>query len=117
MNWVEFKGADGNIKAVLPEHIYGLGTRSDGNTTVLVDTGSSTRQFVTSEPYRQVKNKIEQAMRFDFGDVVVERFTDEEYATLYDLVVEEIEHGLGKTYLSKLEAIKDKLKEILKEEA
>lgn len=120
-DWIEFKMKAGRKVSLRPKYIVSV-FEKEGNVWLSYDENpfvDGDQKLVSfhqvAEPYEQVKQKIMDAEKVDLSDAVVEHFTREEYNTLYDLVVEESEHGIGETYLAKLTPIKNKLNEILKE--
>lgn len=118
-DWIEFKMKGDRLLALRPEYItkYSMSQEEGSDfTIVMYEEGDFVKDYYVNEPYEQVKQKIMDAEKVDLSDAVVEHFTREEYNILYDLVVEESEHGIGETYLAKLTHIKNKLNELKEEE-
>lgn len=117
-DWIEFKGkllSDGQYNFSLrPEYIVAIdGKEGKAMTEIQYDTGSDQLTYYATEPYRQVKQKIMDAEKYDLNDVVVEHFTDDEYVTLFVMVLA----ALGKSDESNndegLISIKNKLSKII----
>lgn len=119
-DWIEFKKNETDNLSLRPEYIVGISefpfdmkNNLSAYTRVLYDIGNSAQDIAIAEPYEQVRQKIMDAEKVDLSDVVVERFTKEEYKfiekSLYD-------HYGPNTYSKEYNSIMNKTSEILKED-
>lgn len=120
-DWVEFKGAGGALCSLHPEYIYSI-LEHDGGARIYYDykiTTDDNRGLVTfldtMEPYEQVKQKIMDAEKVGYDNIVTERFTKIEYILLRNAVLSNIANSLDTPNYSLLINLRDKINGILEE--
>lgn len=123
-DWIEFEGYKGRKVCTRIDYIVNIreSTNSSNEECVIIGCSADEATFnlYSYEPYEQVKRKIMDAERVDYGGVVVERFTSEEFEMLEDVMTQKIDQ-LAKdepctaNYYSHSNIL-DKLNKILKED-
>lgn len=121
-DWIEFERLDGGNICVRLSNVEFFESRNDftsgehkGKPYVILcinDGSDSGENIYLSEPYEQVKQKIMNAEKVDLNDVVVERFTKEEYEFIRQ-TMNFVAGALDERMSAK---VLDKLNEILEEE-
>lgn len=111
-DWIEFKTIPGENGSLRPEYIYSI--VGDNKTTTI--TYSDTAINV-AEPYEQVKQKIMDADKIDYSNVIVEHFTKDEYELLeYCLAQCAPSSDSSKVAIERYAKLQNKLNKILMED-
>lgn len=92
-DWVEFENANGVKFSLRPEYIQAIEEIDDGTKVKnlikiiygILNDGTAV-MYGAKGTYEQVKQKIMDAEKVDYSDVVVERFTKDEYELLLNAI-------------------------------
>lgn len=116
-DWIEFEWYKGRKVSTRTDYIMNIreGIDSSNKECVMIgcSDGEATFDLYSYMPYEQVKQKVMDAEKVDLNDVVVEHFTDDEYVTLFVMVLAALSKGDESNNDEGLISIKNKLSKII----